>query len=141
LLRDIGHLFLVSRFPAAWDALRARRAAEPETAQMELEQALLGTDHAAIGAELLRQWRLPAEVIAAVAGHHQADYRGDFADYVHLLQLVDRLLRSGEVGLDEAALVEEAGRVGLEPAAVLAAWERVLEDREGLEFMVRQLAA
>lgn len=141
LLRDIGHLFLVSRFPAAWDALRARRAAEPEAAQMELEQALLGTDHAAIGAELLRQWRLPAEVIAAVAGHHQAGYSGDFADYVHLLQLVDRLLRSGEVGLDEAALVEEAGRVGLEPAAVLAAWERVLEDREGLEFMVRQLAA
>ena len=38
---------------------------------MEAERAVLGTDHAEVGACLLRQWKLPEILIEAVANHHQ----------------------------------------------------------------------
>ncbi len=142
LLRDIGHLFLVSRFAEACDAVAECRRQSPDTPLVAVEQRVLGSDHAQIGGQLLRVWQLPEEVIAAVAHHHQVDYSGDFADYARLLQVADILL-DGEVDDDRRAerLAEAAGRLGIDVDRVLDLWEKILCDREGLESLARQLAA
>ncbi len=142
LLRDIGRLFLVSRFADACDAVADCQMQSPETPLVGIEQRVLGMDHAHIGEQLLRVWQLPEEVITAVARHHSADYDGDFADYVYLLRVVDILL-DDEVGdeLRAERLDEVVKRLGMDTPCVVDLWETILNDREGLESLARQLAA
>jgi putative nucleotidyltransferase with HDIG domain len=70
MLHDIGKL-VMSQFltEEAQAAVRARVAAGQATADAERE--VLGTDHAEVGACLLYLWRLPEEIVEAVANHHQ----------------------------------------------------------------------
>lgn len=142
LLRDIGRLFLVSQFADACDAIADCQSQSPETPPVDIEKRVLGMDHAHMGEQLLRSWQLPEEVITAVAQHHSADYDGDFADYVYLLQVVDILL-DDEAG-DELRAERLGGVVkhlGIDVPCVVGLWETILHDREGLESLARQLAA
>ncbi len=83
--------------------------------------ALTGTDHAAAGYLVARNWKLPAEVCEAIRAHHDpriARRLGDAARRVTLLLATGRRLRDGaaaewtdwaeqveaEFGFDEAAL-------------------------------------
>lgn len=66
LLADVGSLAMAVATPEAWE--RAAQAGAVGSAQAEL--ALLGTDHAEIGAYLLSRWELPSVVVMSVASHH-----------------------------------------------------------------------
>lgn len=142
LLRDIGHLFLVSQFAEACDAIADCQLQSPDTPHMDIENRVLGMDHAFIGEQLLRSWQLPEEVITAVARHHSADYSGDFADYAYLLQVADILLddAAGDELRDEQ-LDGVVKHLGIDTGCVVGLWETILHDREGLESLARQLAA
>ncbi len=142
LLRNIGHLFLVSQFAEACDAIADCQSQSPETPLVDIEKRVLGMNHAYIGEQLLRSWQLPEEVITAVARHHSVDYDGDFADYVYLLRVVDILL-DDEVGdeLRAERLDEVVKQLGIDAHCVLGLWETILHDRESLESLARQLAA
>ena len=142
LLRDIGHLFLVSQFAEACDAIADCQLQSPDTPHVDIENRVLGMNHAHIGEQLLRAWQLPEEVITAVARHHSVDYSGDFADYAYLLQVADILL-DDEAG-DELRAERLDGVVkhlGIDTDCVVDLWETILHDREGLESLARQLAA
>ena len=142
LLRDIGHLFLVSRFTEACDAIAECRRQSPHLPLVDIEQDVLGMDHARIGEQLLQAWRLPDEVITAVARHHEADYGGDFADYAYLLQVTDILLDEAIADeLRSERLDAAVKRLGIDVDCVAELWEKILGDRESLESLARQLAA
>lgn len=69
LLHDLGTLVLATRFPAEHavsEAERRLRDCDCSTA----EQAVFGTDHAAIGSALAAHWKFPQQIQAAVASHH-----------------------------------------------------------------------
>jgi len=69
LLHDIGKIALNSQFPGA-----ARRlwetSADPDESILAREQRVFGADHAAIGAELASNWKLPAELVEMIRLHH-----------------------------------------------------------------------
>ncbi len=69
LLHDVGQLIILNKLPemAREAHLRARDSGLP-LAQMERE--VMGFDHAQVGVELLRRWRLPANILDAVGFHH-----------------------------------------------------------------------
>ena len=70
LIHDIGKA-VISR--SLTPEIRAQMMALIEKKSLTLiaaERAVLGTNHAEVGAELLRIWRLPAVLIEAVAHHH-----------------------------------------------------------------------
>ena len=71
LLHDIGRL-VMARCPAEMHADEADRIVSgfPLT---YAETLVYGRDHATAGGELLREWRLPAEIVDAVAGHHSPE--------------------------------------------------------------------
>lgn len=71
LLHDIGRL-VMTRCPAEMHADEADRIASgfPRT---YAETLVYGRDHATAGGELLKEWRLPAEIVDAVAGHHSPE--------------------------------------------------------------------
>jgi HD-like signal output (HDOD) protein len=69
LLHDIGQLVILEKLPeiGRQTQLRARDGGAPLHL---LEEAVIGCDHAAVGGELLRQWRLPVDIWEAVSCHH-----------------------------------------------------------------------
>ena len=69
LLHDVGEVLLAVHLPAESEAVRARVATEGR-ARAEIERELLGFSHAETGAYLLGLWGLPAEIVRAVAHHH-----------------------------------------------------------------------
>jgi HD-like signal output (HDOD) protein len=73
LLRDIGILFLQQMFPAAWATLSARPADPLGEQTCPREREVFGTDHADVGAEVLRTWGLSEEVFEPVRHHHHPD--------------------------------------------------------------------
>jgi putative nucleotidyltransferase with HDIG domain len=70
LVHDIGKIVVNTALDAATRSAIQDLVDRHEHSLVEAEQAVLGTDHAEIGAVLLRKWRLPAIIIEAVANHH-----------------------------------------------------------------------
>ena len=70
LLHDIGKLIILRKLPemARESHLRADDSGLPLS---QVEQEVIGFDHASVGAELLRFWRLPETILDAVTYHHQ----------------------------------------------------------------------
>ena len=71
LLHDVGKLVLGSYVKEELEAIQA--IAAKGIPFVVAENMILGTDHAEIGARILAQWNLPADVINAVRWHHDPD--------------------------------------------------------------------
>lgn len=71
LLHDIGELVIFNRMPEqAKDALLLVLDSADELAIHQAEQEVMGLDHAQVGAELARQWKLPPLLEECIAFHH-----------------------------------------------------------------------
>jgi putative nucleotidyltransferase with HDIG domain len=70
LLHDIGKLIISHRLPEETREILQRVQSE-ERPDYEIEQELLGFDHADVGGELLRTWQMPVTLANAVQYHHQ----------------------------------------------------------------------
>lgn len=70
LLHDIGKLVLNSALTNEFQTAIRTRVTEGHLSRTEAEKEVLGTDHAEVGAYLLQTWRLPDEIVEAVANHH-----------------------------------------------------------------------
>jgi HD-like signal output (HDOD) protein len=106
LFHDCGIPLLMRRFPRTKQVLAEANAAE-DALFTDVEDRLLGTNHAVVGYFLARRWRLPGEVAEAILRHHdysvlaRADefsqvVRGQIAINV-LAEHVIRLHTQGEV--------------------------------------------
>lgn len=67
LLHNIGILLLAWAYPQQISQILSEQAAEPTRSLSSLLQEHLGTDHHAAGRQLLTDWGLPAEIIAATS--------------------------------------------------------------------------
>jgi putative nucleotidyltransferase with HDIG domain len=75
LLHDIGKLVLNQILtPKSRTEIRAMISAQSRS-RVEAEKAVLGADHAEVGACLLQNWHLPEIIIEAVANHHAPTMR------------------------------------------------------------------
>ena len=70
LLHDIGKLIIQKQFPEEAKALRASIASGGPESVLEREARILGADHAALGAQLASNWKLPADLVQAIRWHH-----------------------------------------------------------------------
>lgn len=69
LLHDIGKLIIFVEAPKyAVEVLK--QCSEKKELMYKVEKDILGFDHAKLGAMLLKKWKLPDEVVAAVYYHH-----------------------------------------------------------------------
>jgi signal transduction histidine kinase/HD-like signal output (HDOD) protein len=120
LLHDVGQLLLLGGLGGDYGRLLAE-AGGAEAKLLELEQAELQTDHAAVGAWLIDRWRLPSFMADALRFHHHS------LDEASLADPLTRLLWAGHAcdtladeGSPDTAGFEQVGQlVGL-PAMLLA---------------------
>jgi putative nucleotidyltransferase with HDIG domain len=90
---------------------KANKAAfEKDANWIQIETELCLIDHAALGARLMQQWKLPKEVSDAVAFHHQPSKDHKLASLVHLADYASRFVSnpggwsSYAIKVDPAAL-------------------------------------
>jgi HD-like signal output (HDOD) protein len=122
LLRDIGKLAL--DHVAQPDELdRAFCGGDVSRGQLALEREVFGRDHAEIGEELARLWRLPDRIAAAIRWHHAPppDPAHDvLIDVVHVADAVRSWMGAG-LGTDGLCYeVDRAAvaRLGLDAGAI-----------------------
>lgn len=71
LLQDVGELVIGRAInPDIVEQMRSK-VESGAISRIEAEREMLGTDHAEIGASLLKSWNLPEDLVEAVAHHHQ----------------------------------------------------------------------
>jgi len=71
LLHDLGKLVMGLALTTEQLAEIQARVALAGMSRSEAEQDVVGTDHAEVGGELLRLWRLPETLVEGVRWHHQ----------------------------------------------------------------------
>ena len=71
LLHDIGKLVMGQVIDAPLQAAICSRITDGGFTRAAAEREILGTDHAEVGAYLLKSWNLPENVVEAVANHHE----------------------------------------------------------------------
>ncbi|MBL9128045.1 MAG: HDOD domain-containing protein [Verrucomicrobiales bacterium] len=71
LLQDLGELVIDRALTPELVARMRERVEKDGLSRVEAEREILQTDHAEIGAGVLRSWNLPDDLVEAVAHHHQ----------------------------------------------------------------------
>ena len=101
LLYRIGQLVLAAQMPAAFGETLAHRAANGGDALL-IERAVLGVDHAVVGARIAMHWRLPAAIVESLAQQDLPLALGRPPTLGQIAGAADRLIEAFETGADPA---------------------------------------
>lgn len=96
LLHDLGKMIL-GKF-VQQDLVKIDFEAYQNLSFEKVEQAVLGTDHAEIGAIIMEKWKLPTDLIAAVRWHHEpenAPSPTQMGDVVHVADFISLMIGVG----------------------------------------------
>lgn len=107
LLHDIGKVVLDQYITEAYPLFYRKVVHESENA-INLEQRLLGTDHAKIGFMLSQAWSFPPALATAVRHHHHPDKTGEHLELATIVYLADLLMSRFHTGLELERLSTEA---------------------------------
>ena len=128
LLQNVGKVVIAKVFPEEFAQL-TQSIYENEAQVLAAERALLGWDHAAIGAYYLENHKIPAEIVEAVRFHHdplQAPARKHLAAATHLADGYARL--AGLTGGVEVRPAPTEDELIADPSAALL-WGDDLAER------------
>jgi len=127
LLRDLGAMLIQRAFPEDWASLAANPTERQLEQPCEAERMRFAVDHAEIGAELLKRWNLPDEIVEPIRFHHHPEManglKKHLAERAELLHFVEYLTRLDAVAerpklLQKVLLIAQA-RYGLTPALLV----------------------
>jgi len=119
LLHDVGKLVL-GEFVKD-DIEKIEKIVSKNVSFEVAEQAVLGIDHAEIGAKILESWGLPEEIVSAVRWHHDpdaADETSTLIDIVHVANVLCLMIGigAGREGLQYRPSPEVTKRLGIKSA-------------------------
>ncbi|QKQ25866.1 HDOD domain-containing protein [Candidatus Reidiella endopervernicosa] len=142
LLHDIGHLMFAYLFPERMAEFSASINEHPEQTVLEREASLFEMSHAECGALLLDVWGLPQELVAAARYHHDCFFSGEHEAITRIVLLSDRLLMQIEQSDAEGVELPEQviAALGLTQEQINRVWDGLLEQRDGLDAMVKLFA-
>ncbi len=96
LLHDIGQILMYTASPSHYiQALEQRR--DSDSLLTEAERSVFGYDHAAAGQALASFWKLPSELVNAIATHHEPDaMSSEIGHLIHVSEVLSHALDLGE---------------------------------------------
>lgn len=110
LLHDIGLMALHHIDRGASDELHHQLRLQPKRPMQDVEQELLGMNHGYIGAQLVRHWFLPKEIVEVVGLHHSAHIAAlaRTNPLVRLVNLAEKLLPDFGIAEHTSAAIDES---------------------------------
>lgn len=116
LLHDIGKIAMNHVLTAEVQDDIRRRIHDGNSSRMEAEVQVLGTDHGEVGACLLETWRLPADIVEAVANHHRpvVTPKPKLSAPIHIANCVAHMIGSAAGWESMAERPSEAAAAALE---------------------------
>lgn len=97
LVHDVGKIVMAYSFPDHFAEIHGQ--AEPgEQDLLDLENQILGIDHAELGALYLERHHLPELMVNSARYHHAPERAGSFAPIVASVQIADLLMRNANIG-------------------------------------------
>lgn len=130
LLHDIGKLILCHRLPSearlVMDKLKTEKLFD-----FEVEQSIMGFDHAEVGGELIKVWQMPESLEHALRYHHEPEKSDDFAMEVSLIHIANSITGMAEQELDVDV------EINVQPVNQLA-WDRTGLDESVIEPILKQ---
>jgi putative nucleotidyltransferase with HDIG domain len=136
LLHDIGKMILGDYVQEDLKSIQdmAAKGISFEVA----EYMVLGTNHADIGARILKSWSMPEELVHAVAWHHDPDQCREncrLSDLVYVANIAVRGIEGGANGdhLPADASFQAVGRLGLRPEDIAALAEETRQEMAKLK--------
>ncbi len=132
LVHDIGKLVMAWAFPDHFTEIH-RQAAESKRDLIEIENEILGMDHAELGALYLERHRLPETMVKTARFHHQPEKADSFERVVASAQIADLLLRSEKIGISG-----NYAEVTREQCMNASGWKVLLTDTQEMERAIVQ---
>lgn len=96
LLHDVGKIAMAAAFPSHFEAIYSRGT--PGERLLRTERAILGMDHAELGARYLQQHQLPASLIGTARYHHAPLQAAEHRHLVAAVEVANLLARYGNIG-------------------------------------------
>ena len=127
LLHDIGQLIILNKLPEMSRETQMR-ANDGAISLHEIEHEVIGFDHAKVGAELLRDWRLPETIVDSTEFHHEpgkAELSPLGASIVHI---ASELARDVEMKSELSTDIFISSRVDQVAVAITGLNESVIEN-------------
>lgn len=97
LLHDIGRLVIYQHLPAEASTM-IKTAANERILLVEAERKVVGFDHALVGHELLKLWKLPARLCEPIKLHHQPREQSLYPIEAAVLHVADVVVNSQRIG-------------------------------------------
>jgi HD-like signal output (HDOD) protein len=97
LVHDVGKIVMAWSFPDHFYEVH-RQAIQGTRDLIEIENEILGMDHAELGALYLERHRLPELMIKTARFHHHPENADHHATIIASVQIADLLLRSQRIG-------------------------------------------
>jgi putative nucleotidyltransferase with HDIG domain len=132
LIHDIGKLVMAWSFPDHFAAIH-RNAKETRRDLIELENEILGIDHAELGALYLERHRLPELMIRTARFHHQPEKAEESMRLVACVHIADMLVRSEKMGYSG-----NYAEVTREQCMAAPAWNLLFEGPHDMERTILQ---
>ncbi|MDR0380366.1 MAG: HDOD domain-containing protein [Candidatus Accumulibacter sp.] len=115
LLHDIGRLLMYTASPSCVHQVLDHRQ-RGDTSMIVAECEVFGYDHCQVGRMLASAWKLPSNIVDAIAVHHEPDKLGsDICDIVHISECLSHALDLGEIGSNRVPDLSDlaCARIGL----------------------------
>ena len=125
ILHDIGRLVIFKKEPVLAREAFFRSKEQRENIYLS-EQKLMGFNHADVGGELLKAWKLPPRLVEAVAFHHQPQEAKLYSFEAAVIHTSDYIVHVLSVGSDAEFS---------EPQLHSKSWDIIGMDPDDFEFM------
>ncbi len=126
LLHDIGDLLMFKRIPeVSREAIQKSVEQSRSISLHQVEQEMLGFDHAMVGTKLAEHWSLPAIFVETIRWHHEPEKASQFKKEVAIVHIANTLavcaeLNSTDIDATDAPPIQTAAwaTVGLTPEII-----------------------
>lgn len=98
LVHDVGKIVIASIFPRHFSIIHKLMEEDPTRILVDVEQDILGIDHAELGALYLEGHNLPDAMVEAARYHHTPGKASRYISSVASVHVADMLVRHADIG-------------------------------------------
>lgn len=134
LLHNFGSLVLAHVFPPHFSLLCRSQEVNPELDSAVAEHYILGITAEQIGAQLMENWSMPAEVVSGIRHHKDPEAASEHQEYGRLVWLARQLLIRRDVALGISLPISEDvyRKLGLDADMVNERFDHLLANRDSV---------